>query len=132
MNLFASRLKELRKDHKETQDSIAKLLHVGRSTVGEYERGNIRPPMDKMKILADHFEVSVDYLMGNTNFQTLEERSESAPTDAASVMKQLLEDLQKNHYIMMFEGHPVDKTLREFLISTLDQALKVGKTLTKT
>lgn len=131
MNMFSVRLKAMRKDLKETQDDIAKLLGVRRTTVGEYERGNIRPPMDKMKILADHFEVSVDYLMGNTNFQTAEERNEESPNDVSKAMKKILEDLQKNQHAMMFDGEVLDDESRELLISSLEQSLRMGKIMQK-
>lgn len=129
--MFSVRLKAMRKDRKETQEDIARLLKVQRTTVGEYERGNIRPPMDKMKVLADHFEVSVDYLMGNTNFQTPEERDEEAPTDVSKTMKKLLEDLQQNRHVMMFDGEVLDDESRELLISSLEQSLRMGKIMQK-
>lgn len=131
MNMFSVRLKAMRKERKETQEDIAKLLKVQRTTVGEYERGNIRPPMDKMKVLADHFEVSVDYLMGNTNFQTAEERNEESPNDVSKAMKKILEDLQKNQRAMMFDGEVLDDESRELLISSLEQSLRMGKIMQK-
>ena len=129
--MFSVRLKAMRKERKETQEDIARLLKVQRTTVGEYERGNIRPPMDKMKILADHFEVSVDYLMGNTNFQTAEERNEESPNDVSKAMKKILEDLQKNQRAMMFDGEVLDDESRELLISSLEQSLRMGKIMQK-
>ena len=131
MNMFSVRLKAMRKERKETQEDIARLLKVQRTTVGEYERGNIRPPMDKMKVLADHFEVSVDYLMGNTNFQTAEERNEESPNDVSKAMKKILEDLQKNQHAMMFDGEVLDDESRELLISSLEQSLRMGKIMQK-
>lgn len=131
MNMFSVRLKAMRKERKETQDDIAKLLSVGRTTVGEYERGNIRPPMNKMKVLADHFEVSVDYLMGNTNFQTPEERNEESPNDVSKAMKKILEDLQKNQHAMTFDGEILDDESRELLISSVEQCLRIGRMIRK-
>lgn len=131
MNMFSVRLKAMRKERKETQEDIARLLKVQRTTVGEYERGNIRPPMDKMKVLADHFEVSVDYLMGNTNFQTAEERNEESPNDVSKAMKKILEDLQKNQHAIMFDGEVLDDESRELLISSLEQSLRMGKIMQK-
>lgn len=129
--MFSVRLKAMRKERKETQEDIARLLKVQRTTVGEYERGNIRPPMDKMKVLADHFEVSVDYLMGNTNFQTAEERNEESPNDVSKAMKKILEDLQKNQHAIMFDGEVLDDESRELLISSLEQSLRMGKIMQK-
>lgn len=129
--MFSVRLKAMRKDRKETQEDIAKLLKIQRTTVGEYERGNICPPMDKMKVLADHFEVSVDYLMGNTNFQTAEERNEESPHDVSKAMKRILEDLQQNRHALTFDGEILDDESRELLISSLEQSLRMGKIMQK-
>lgn len=129
--MFSVRLKAMRKDRKETQEDIAKLLRIQRTTVGEYERGNICPPMDKMKVLADHFEVSVDYLMGNTNFQTAEERNEESPHDVSKAMKRILEDLQQNRHALTFDGEILDDESRGLLISSLEQSLRMGKIMQK-
>lgn len=61
---FCKRLKEMRKEAEKTQDEMANFLKVKRSTYGEYERGKITPPIDKLSRLAKYFDVSVDYLMG--------------------------------------------------------------------
>lgn len=124
MNMFSVRLKAMRKDRKETQEDIARLLKVQRTTVGEYERGNIRPPMDKMKVLADHFEVSVDYLMGNTNFKTHEERQEKDAMDVSKNLKIILEYLEDNRNALTFDGETLGEDSREVLISNIQNGLK--------
>lgn len=68
---FSERLKELRKDQQKTQDELSKVLNVRRSTYGEYERGKIRPPAEKIFKLAKYFNVSIDYLIGNTEHETI-------------------------------------------------------------
>lgn len=124
MNMFSVRLKAMRKERKETQEDIARLLKVQRTTVGEYERGNIRPPMDKMKVLADHFEVSVDYLMGNTNFKTHEERQEKDAMDVSKNLKIILEYLEDNQNALTFDGETLGEDSREVLISNIQNGLK--------
>ena len=52
MEVFSKRLKALRKDREKTQEDMSKLLNIQRSTYGEYERGKIMPPVEKIKILA--------------------------------------------------------------------------------
>lgn len=127
MNMFSVRLKAMRKDRKETQEDIARLLKVQRTTVGEYERGNICPPMDKMKILADHFEVSVDYLMGNTNFRTHEERQERDALDISKNLKVILDYLENQQTALTFNGEVLNRESREVLISNIQNGLKTAK-----
>ena len=126
LNMFSVRLKAMRKDRKETQEDIARLLKVQRTTVGEYERGKIVPPIDKIKILADHFEVSVDYLMGNTNFRTHEERQERDALDISKNLKAILDDLENQQAVLTFDGEVLDQDSRDILISNIQNGLKMA------
>ena len=65
---FASRLKALREDNDEKQKDIALLLNVSGSMISFYENGIHFPRDEKMLIkIAEHFNVSMDYLMGITD-----------------------------------------------------------------
>jgi response regulator RpfG family c-di-GMP phosphodiesterase len=61
---FEERLKYLRINKNKTQDEVAEYLNVGRSTIGAYEAGTIKPGFDNIRKLAELFEVSYDYLLG--------------------------------------------------------------------
>lgn len=64
---FNVRLKELRIEKGETQKELAKCLEIGRTTVSEYESGKIVPKQEGLLKIANHFNVSVDYLTGVSN-----------------------------------------------------------------
>ena len=64
---FPKRLKELRLAHGETQRDLANAIEVGRTTVSEYESGKIVPKQEGLLKIANHFNVSVDYLTGVSN-----------------------------------------------------------------
>lgn len=66
MNL-GEKLKELRAQKKLNQSDLAKILRVDRSTYGKYETGDSSPDYEKLSLLADYFDVSVDYLLGRTD-----------------------------------------------------------------
>ena len=61
---IAKRLSDLRQDHDETQADIAKLLNVAKPRISEWERGVYTPGVDTLIILANHWQVSLDYLAG--------------------------------------------------------------------
>ena len=61
---FPKRLKELRLAHGETQRDLANAIEVGRTTISEYESGKIVPKQEALLRIANHFNVSVDYLTG--------------------------------------------------------------------
>lgn len=65
--MFQIRLKELREKKKISQRELAKLLGFSQGTVGNWESGIRKPTFKTLYKLADYFNVSVDYLMGNTD-----------------------------------------------------------------
>lgn len=69
MSTLADRLKELRKSKKLTQTELGKILGVGKTTISMYETNNSTPNDEiKMKI-SEYFNVSLDYLLGKTDFK---------------------------------------------------------------
>ena len=61
-----NRIKELRKERDLTQQDLANLLNVSYRSVGFYENEKRDPDTSTLKILADFFEVSIDYLLGHS------------------------------------------------------------------
>ena len=57
------RLKELRKAKGLTQKQVGNDLYIPQNTYSNYERGERTPPLVVLKVLADYFDVSVDYLI---------------------------------------------------------------------
>ena len=132
-SLFAKRLKMLRLERKLTQQMMADFLGVRRSTYGEYERSKIVPPYDKIEKLASYFDVSVDWLVGNTNFKTYEEKF-NAPAglpDISQDLKLILEDLQNQQKALMFNGKALDDDSRELLKNSLENSIKMALLLSK-
>jgi len=63
---FPARLRELRKARHETQKQVADDLGVPRQHYQRFELGENLPSLERFIALADHFEVSLDYLAGRT------------------------------------------------------------------
>ncbi len=60
---FSSKFKELRIDNDIEQKRIATLLRITVSAVSSYEQGLATPPLEKLIILADFFNISLDELV---------------------------------------------------------------------
>ena len=58
------RIKELREDKKESQQKLAMLLNVSQTMISRYELEQAYPDVEMLIKLAEHFGVSVDYLIG--------------------------------------------------------------------
>ena len=52
-----------------SQSALAKIIGVAQQTIGSWETGRTSPDTEMLKKLADYFEVSIDYLLGKTNFR---------------------------------------------------------------
>ena len=60
-------LKMLRLSHKLTQQEVANILGVDRTTYVKYETGKSEPTFETLVRLADYFDVSTDYLLGTSS-----------------------------------------------------------------
>lgn len=65
--MFFQRLKDLREDMDMNQTQIAELLFTSQTVYSRYERGARTIPVEHLIILADFYNVSVDYILGRTN-----------------------------------------------------------------
>ena len=64
--LLKERLRELRKENCETQVQVAVDIGIAEQQYQTYERGVSLPNLENTWKLADHFHVSVDYLIGRS------------------------------------------------------------------
>lgn len=63
-------IRSLREDHDYKQRQLAEVLHVSQNTYSQYENGVIELTAEKLILLADYYEVSIDYLLGRTTNPT--------------------------------------------------------------
>lgn len=66
---FASVIKRLRIERGITQEQLASMLKVSRSTIGMYETGSREPDFETCEAIADIFNVDMDYLLGRSIFE---------------------------------------------------------------
>ena len=60
------RLKRLRKLARETQPVLAAAIGVSTTQILRFEKGEQKPGLDNLWKLADHFGVTIDYLVGRS------------------------------------------------------------------
>lgn len=53
-------LKDLRKEKRMTQQSLAKIFHISQTSVSKYETGEAVPDLETALKMADFFGVSLD------------------------------------------------------------------------
>lgn len=61
------RIRDLREDSDLTQTQMARVLKCSQQTYSAYELGQRMIPPEILIVLAQHYNTSVDYLLGLTN-----------------------------------------------------------------
>lgn len=125
---FSERLKELRLEAGYTQAEIAKKLNLGQAAYSKYERGIGSPLKSNLEKIAELFDVSVGYLIGETNIKKttritdimdkLSQSNQEETIDFAN--KKLIEETRKNKIIEF------NNSLYDIVVYT-DQGLSAGK-----
>lgn len=72
MAKFSERLRSLRNERGLSQQELAKQLQcVSKSSVNMYERGEREPNFETLEVIADYFNVDMDFLLGKTDIPNL-------------------------------------------------------------
>lgn len=96
----SEKIKMLRKQRKITQEELAKIINVERSSIGKYETGTV-PSIGVLIRIAKYFEVSLEYLLDGSDqayaevakaVQESEEREEKRKKTLAELQPYLPRD----------------------------------------
>ena len=60
---FAEKLYTLRTEYGYSQEALAEKLNVSRQAISKWELGTTLPETEKMIVISDFFDVSIDYLL---------------------------------------------------------------------
>ncbi|MFI3237075.1 MAG: helix-turn-helix transcriptional regulator [Lachnospiraceae bacterium] len=109
---LAQRLVITRKQFKYSQKEIAHLLRITPSTYSNYENGIYPPSLEKCITLANHYQISLDHLVGRTNIPIdnfkLETRLKNSPllTDILDILFSLSQpELEDTYQYISFIKH---------------------------
>ncbi|MER2168999.1 MAG: helix-turn-helix transcriptional regulator [Psychrobacillus psychrodurans] len=141
MNIFGERLKELR-GKTSIDDLVGKLnskydSSISKSMISRYENGQAEPKMDTVRIIADYFKVSADYLVGISNTPNPVYAPELTAKDERDIQKELekiIKGLDTKGSYAAFDGEvldDMDQEDRELLIAALESSLILAKRLSK-
>ena len=64
LKIYGKRLKEFRKEHKLTQEKLAKELNTTQSVIADYERGRYLIATPFLYTICKKYHISADYLLG--------------------------------------------------------------------
>ena len=126
---FNERLKELRKELGLTQRDVGKHLGVGRTTISEYESGKIVPKQEGLLKLANHFNVSVDYLTGVSNERATRKQNASDLDALLNTIHHIL--LDEYDTPVTYEGEVLSSTQKLLIDQYIEQKLSNVETKTE-
>lgn len=124
--MFPQRLKRLREEAHRTQDYIAKYVHVSPKTVGAWERGTRQPSIEAVKQLSKFFNVSTDYLLGNSDkrkyYDLTDKDREDIGVQVDRMLAGLSSDSETNYY-----GEPMTREDKEKMRVAMVAALEAAQ-----
>jgi len=137
-NTFFERFYELCKERGETPNSVARKIGGSSGSVTAWKKGTVPRGVTLTK-LADYFNVSVDYLICQTDDRANSEAAENKKTpvltekderDIAKNLEAIMADLEHTGDLM-FDGNPMSEEARESMRNAIELGLKAVKLLNK-
>ena len=116
---FSKRLKELRLNNGLTQKDLANAIEVGRTTISEYESGKIVPKQEGLLKIANHFNVSVDYLTGVSNERATRKQNASDLDALLNTVHHIL--LDEYDTPVTYEGEVLSETQKLIIDQHIEQ-----------
>ena len=65
-----TRLRELREDNDLTQEYCARIAFISKNSYIRYEKVERTPPLDTIKLFAEYYNTSIDYIAKATDEKT--------------------------------------------------------------
>lgn len=112
-SVISNRLKQLRKQKHITQKTLAEFLQVQLSTYREWESGKRYISTEFCIRLAEYFNVSIDYLLNRSNYETpikngIHEVTGLSSQRAAKSLQALTDEQKETLERLLFSGYMPD------------------------
>lgn len=123
---------ELRKSHELSQAQLAELMGLNKNVMGRIEHGTRPLRAEEIVKLAEIFNVSTDFILGQKQEQPLvgEEKyqlhQQQMNKDLAKKIKDLI-NLTENEPDLNFDGLPLTKENRQLLANALEIGLHLSQ-----
>lgn len=134
MNEFCERLKELMKENNIKAEALSKKLNgqISANTIRTYAKGIHKPnSIENIKILANYFNVSMDYIQGFTNEKTTNVEAKNI-SNTYGLSEKALENLKEfNSIAKKNENFTYIKTINFILSQDLGYILSDYKRVLK-
>lgn len=103
-------LKLLRKEYGISQQRLADAIGISQPSINKYENHNIEPDIEILKRIANYFNTSIDYIVGNTDV-----RRKIEHTEIFCLNQHESEVITRYRSLTDAEQHCIDLTISTFL-----------------
>ncbi|MBV1821185.1 helix-turn-helix domain-containing protein [Anaerosalibacter bizertensis] len=114
MSTLGERIKTLRSRYDLTQEDFGKMFNIVKSTVSMYENNKSIPDDETKKRIAEHFNVTLDWLMGYSDISCTEKE-----TNNDEIIK-IIENLDSDIILLLKDLEKMSKKENEALIIFLE------------
>lgn len=123
---LVEKIKMLCNEKRITMSELERKTDLGNGTISRWDTRT--PGVDKLKKVADYFDVSTDYLLGRTEKRRYYDLTDKDEKDIAKELEEMIEDL-KNAGALAFSKKTaeIDKETHELLIASLENSLRIAK-----
>jgi transcriptional regulator with XRE-family HTH domain len=111
VDLFAERLKELRKEKGLTQDEVAKKIDIARTTYSGYERGASEPDFEILNKLSDFYSVDLNWLLEGKK-QKENDNNYSLPEE---VILNVIKQAEAEYKVSLRDDPVVESAVRDLI-----------------
>ncbi len=127
---LGERIKSLRLEKDITQDKFSEIFQISKSNVSKYENDIIEPNNELLLKIASYFNVSLDYLLGNSDIRNpykpaSTELNKKDIKEIDKYMEKVEKDLTNE--AMMFDGEPFDKESIQLVLDSMRVGVEIAK-----
>jgi len=90
---FADKLRNLRDEASISREELATKTGITYAALSKYETGEREPDFKTLRKIAQYFDVSIDYLLGNSKVKTPEDILKGLPAEARKTAELFIEFL---------------------------------------
>lgn len=105
---IGKKIRELRKLKGMNQEQLGKLLNIEKSQISKYEKGTNQPPIDKIKKLAEIFDINPDELL---NPESSVKRNNSNDPNSSRLRDKVIELQEQILEMKNLEGKKLDEVI---------------------
>ena len=121
---FGKKLRRLRQSNELTQEQLALILKNTQSSIVRYEKDHGVPDLDTLKLIADYFNISIDYLVDR---KPLKENA----TDIERTINETINELEAENPLMFMKNGKVDDETSRLLKAAIKSSLTLINNLQK-